>query len=111
MTVDPHADASAPRRVSDNPEAGRYELHLGGELSGVVEYRRVDDVLIVPHVEVLPELRGRGYSAPFLDDVLDDVRRRGLRVRPLCSYARAHMLARPELHELLEHRQAGDARP
>ncbi len=89
------------RSVHDNPDASRYELHLDGELSGWVDYRLDGDVLSIPHVEVSSRLRGQGVSAPFLDEVLVDVRRRGLKIVPLCGYARGHVAERPELHDLL----------
>jgi uncharacterized protein len=99
-----HSDVA--RAVTDNPAASRYELHLDGRLSGIVEYRGVADDndaghLLIPHVEVLPELRGRGYSEPFLDDVLADIDRRGLKIVPLCSYARAHVANRPHLQAIV----------
>lgn len=90
------------RTVTDNPAADRYELHLDGRLSGVVDYQVRDagggvEHLLIPHVEVLPELRGHGYSEPFLDDVLAEIDRRGIKIVPLCSYARAHVANRPDL--------------
>jgi len=94
------------RTVTDNAAASRYELHLDGRLSGIVDYRGVGDdndagYLLIPHIEVLPELRGRGYSAPFLDEVLADIDRRGLKIVPLCSYARAHVADRPHLQAMV----------
>lgn len=89
------------RAVIDNPERNRYELRFDNRVAGVVEYRLDDGVLSIPHVEVLPELRGKGFSEPFLDDVFRDVRARSLRVRPFCWYARDHIAGRPQLHDLL----------
>lgn len=91
------------RVIVDNPAVGRFELVLDGHLSGVVEYRLSSDrpEITIPHVEVLPDLRGKGYSAPFLDDVLELVRARGLKVVPLCGYAAGHFRRRPDLHDLL----------
>lgn len=94
-------DAGPARAVVDNPDERRFELLLDGEVVGVVLYRRHGDVVTIPHVEVVPELRGRGYSEPFLDDVLAEIAEAGLRIVPTCSYARSHVLARPHLHHLL----------
>jgi uncharacterized protein len=87
--------------VADNAEDSRYELRHNGELVGVVEYRLQDEVMVIPHVEVLPRLRGHGHSAPFLDQVLAEVEARGLKVVPLCGYASAHLRSRPDLTHLL----------
>lgn len=88
--------------IVDNPEAYRYELRHDGEVVGFVRYRPGDDgVLVIPHVEVVPELRGEGHSAPFLDTVLADIERRGLKVVPTCGYAATHIRSNPELTHLL----------
>ncbi len=91
----------AERTVADDPASNRYELRLDGKLAGVVEYQLEGAVMTIPHVEVVPELRGKGYSAPFLDEVLQLVRDRGLKIVPLCGYARSHIRERPDLHDLL----------
>ena len=88
--------------IVDNADHGRYELRHDGELVGVVEYRLDGDgVIVIPHVEVIPALRGGGHSAPFLDQVLADIERRGLSVVPTCGYAAGHIRSRPDLVRLL----------
>jgi uncharacterized protein len=89
------------REITDNPEASRFELHIDGEFMGWVDYRLHDQVMTIPHVQVSPRLRGQGVSAPFLDDVLAEIRSRGLKIVPTCGYARTHVADRPELHDLL----------
>ena len=71
-------------------------------MAGVVEYRLTDDTtMAVLHVEVAPDLRGSGVSDRFYDDVLAQVRDRGLLVAPVCGWARRHMRSRPEHQDLL----------
>lgn len=89
------------RMIIDDPGAGHFELRLDGRLAGVVEYQLDGQVMSIPHVEVIPELRGKGYSGPFLDEVLELIRARGLKIVPLCGYARSHIRERPSLHDLL----------
>lgn len=57
--------------------------------------------MTVVHVEVAPELRGRGISEPFFDEVLALIRQRGRTVIPVCGWARATMTANPAHHDLL----------
>lgn len=105
------AEVEVEIEIADAPERGRYELRHDGEVVGFVQYQlRAGDgggdgdaggVMVIPHVEVVPRLRGRGHSEPFLDRVLADVDARGLKVVPLCGYAAAHLRARPELGHLL----------
>ena len=50
--------------VSDNPAASRYELRVGTELAGFVEYklRQQDTVISLVHTEVLPAFQEIGRA-------------------------------------------------
>ena len=89
------------RVITDNPQDSRFELHIDGEFMGWVDYRLDGNVMTIPHVQVAAQLRGQGISAPFLDDVLAEIRERGLKIVPTCGYARGHVAERPHLHDLL----------
>ena len=93
------------RHILDNPGASRFELWFGGRMAGVVDYRLTDETtMAVLHVEVAPDLRGQGVSDGFFDDVLSQVRDRGLLVTPICGWARRRMRSRPEHQDLLASR-------
>lgn len=80
---------------------GVYELPLEGDAVGLAVFRKQGDVLAITHTETPPHLEGRGYGSALMKAMLDDVRARGEKVRPLCSFARAYMQRRPETHDLL----------
>ena len=82
--------------VVDVPDAARYELRVAGETIGHADYWIDGDVLVIPHVETNPAHRGRGHAARLMDGVVADVRRRGMRIRPICSYAAGHLRHHPE---------------
>ena len=86
-------DGSAPPGfdVIDASELGRYELRRDGELVGLAEYSIDGDALVIPHVETLRPYRGQGYAARLMAGIVDDADRRGLRIRPICSYAAAYL--------------------
>lgn len=77
---------STPAPIVNNVEASRYELLTDGYLS-VAEYRREGNTCHINHVEVPPELRGRGVAALLMQGVVEDARRHGLTLVPVCSYA------------------------
>ena len=81
--------------VTDNHARQRFELIEDGKLA-FSEYRREGDVLILPHVEADPALRGRGAAGRLMAGSMEIVRERGLKVRPLCSYAVAWLERHPE---------------
>lgn len=74
-------------RVTDNPERNRYELWLGDRFAGWTDYRRTDGEAWLLHVEVEPELRGKGYADRFMREIVSDLDRRGETPKPVCSYA------------------------
>jgi uncharacterized protein len=87
--------------IADVPEQNRYELRLGGKLIGLAAYRRRDGRLAVTHTEVDEACSGRGFGTQLVLSVLDDARRQGLAVVPLCPFV-AHVIEeRPEYRELV----------
>ena len=87
--------------VTDNVARQRFELIEEGKLA-FADYRASGDVLILPHVEADPALRGRGAAGRLMSGVMEIVRERGLKVRPVCSYAVAWLERHPEHADLVE---------
>jgi predicted GNAT family acetyltransferase len=94
----PAADAIS---VADNPAASRYEAHLGDRVAGFSEYVTKPGRLVFTHTIVEPEFEGRGIGSKLVRDELDDVRRRGLKVTPLCPFVRAYIRRHPEYQDLV----------
>jgi len=86
--------------VVDVPDANRYELLLDGTRVGLADYSIRDGVITVPHVETSPAHRGKNFAARLMSEVLADVRRQGLKIRPLCPYADAYMRRNPATNDL-----------
>jgi predicted GNAT family acetyltransferase len=78
--------AGAPEEavVVDVPDASRYELRLDGRLIGLAAYRRRNGRIAFTHTEVDEALEGRGFGSRLAAAALDDARRHGLEVVPLC---------------------------
>jgi predicted GNAT family acetyltransferase len=87
--------------VTDNVSRQRFELVEEGKLA-FADYRASGDVLILPHVEADPALRGRGTAGRLMAGVMEIVRERGLKVRPVCGYAVAWLERHPEYAGLVE---------
>ena len=86
--------------VTDNASRQRFELEEEGKLA-FADYRVQADVLILPHVEADPALRGRGAAGRLMTGVMEIVRERGLKVMPVCSYAVAWLERHPEYSDLI----------
>ncbi len=87
-------------QIEHLPGPGRFQTHVDGRLC-VADYRLADGVMTVTHTEVPPALQGRGIAGALVRALLDHAGAHRLKVRPLCSYARAYMRRHPETTALL----------
>jgi predicted GNAT family acetyltransferase len=87
--------------VRDRPELNRYELTVDDRLIGVAEYRRMGDVVVIPHTVIVPPQRGRGWGELLVKEALDDLRRQGVRVQPQCWFVAEFVEQNPEYVDLL----------
>jgi uncharacterized protein len=79
----------------------RYEIAVDGTVIGLIDFVRRGDVLDFHHTEVAPSYEGRGFGAHLVGRALDDVRARGLTVRPTCSFVRAYVRRHPDVADLV----------
>ena len=77
------------------PERSRFEADVDGHLCRA-DYRLADGVMELTHTEVAPAVEGRGIGGDLIQAALDHARAHGLKVRPLCAFARHYMQAHPE---------------
>ncbi|HWI10945.1 MAG TPA: GNAT family N-acetyltransferase [Burkholderiaceae bacterium] len=89
-----------PLHIEHHPERGRFQAVVEGRTC-VADYRLADGVITITHTEVPPPLEGRGIAGELVQALLDHARAQGLKVRPLCSYARAYMRRHPATADLL----------
>jgi hypothetical protein len=79
-------------------------LHFGQEEDGKLvyaSYRLRDGVHALTHVEADEELRGTGAAGRFMEALVQYARDNGLKLAPLCSYARAWAKRHPEAGDVL----------
>jgi uncharacterized protein len=96
--------------VINNETEHRYELHVDGALAGFAAYRPRPDALVFTHTEVFDAYEGRGLGSTLARGALDDVRARGLRVRPQCPFIAAYIDRHPAYQDLVVERD-GDTQP
>jgi uncharacterized protein len=87
--------------VTDRPNELRYEIEADGEVAGFLMYRIEPGVLELVHTDVDPRFEGKGVGAALVQGVLDDVRARGLKVRPYCPFVAAYIRRHPEYEDLV----------
>ncbi len=89
--------------VIRNDTLGRYEAPVPGGMA-IAVFHQEGDVLVFTHTEVPRQAQGKGAASALIAAALDDVRERGLKVRPLCSFVRRYIEDHPEAVDLLEQR-------
>jgi predicted GNAT family acetyltransferase len=92
-------DAPDPE-VRDNPEHSRYELVVDGHVA-LIAYSPMPGGLIFRHTEVPEALNGRGVGGRLVKGALFDMRRRGLKVRPDCSFVAGYIERHPEFADVV----------
>lgn len=87
--------------VADNAEKRRHEARQGSEVVGFTSYRLDPGRMTLIHTEVAPALEGKGIASQLVTGALDDIRRRGLTIVPICPFVRAYLRRHPEYADLV----------
>jgi NAD+ kinase len=88
-------------RVVDNFEAQRYEILLGGEIVGTLEYRRRGGRIELLDTEIEQTFSGRGLAGRLAAAALDDARGRATPVVVTCPFVTGYLERHPEYSDLL----------
>ena len=86
--------------VTDNQQRSRFELVEEG-LTAFANYRKNGDVVIIPHVESPPALRGKGTAARLMRGIVEKARTDGFKIEPWCSYAAAWLRRHPDTRDVM----------
>ena len=86
--------------IIHNEEKSRFETEVEGLLS-LVDYRKRDNVFLVTHTEVPPQLEGRGIAGALTKTLLDYIRDNGYKVHPICPYTKAYIQRHPEYEDIV----------
>ena len=95
------AGGAADAIVVDSFEQQRYEILLGGEVAGVLHYRRHSDAVELKHTEIDQAFEGRGLAGRLAAAALSDARGRATPVTVTCPFVNAYIERHPEYRDLL----------
>ena len=104
---EPRAAPPGDAEVVNVPAAHRYELLLDGERIGELAYRQRNGRIAFTHTNVNPAYEGRGFGSRLAEAALDDARRQGLAVVPLCPFIAWYIEQHPEYRDLVAADYAG----
>lgn len=84
----------------DNTAAHQYELdHEGGP--SFARYRDGEGVRAILHVETPGAARGQGHAARLMAALTEDARAKGVKLTPICGYARAWFARHRDARDVL----------
>ena len=84
----------------DNAAEKRYELDLGDGMA-LAEYVLGHGLIVLTHTEVPPKYEGRGIGKELVQGVLEDIRRKKLKVVPQCPFVATYIRRHPEWMDLV----------
>lgn len=87
--------------VQDNPARRRFEVLVDGRLGGFAAYDVRDGAVVVTHTEVEPVHRGQGVGHQLARGTLEQLRDRGERLVPRCSFFARYVTEHPEYSDLV----------
>jgi predicted GNAT family acetyltransferase len=87
--------------VADVPERSRFEISMDGALAGFVVYRLAPGRITLVHTEIDDAYAGQGLGGTLARAALDNVRARGLAVRPDCPFIAGWIAKHPDYADLV----------
>jgi uncharacterized protein len=85
--------------LQNNVERHRYEALEDGTVAGFSEYNLLHDSIVFTHTEVLQE--GKGVGSFLAKGALDDARKQGKHVVPVCPFIAAYLRKHREFIDLV----------
>lgn len=89
--------------TNDNAQ-GRIDIHEGTDALGKLEYEIKDDTLQILHTYTFEGFEGQGVGKALVEAALDEAREKGLKVNPVCSFAKAYFERHPQHQDMLTKR-------
>ncbi|VAW20139.1 hypothetical protein MNBD_ALPHA12-2052 [hydrothermal vent metagenome] len=89
-------------RHEKGPSSGRYVIDLDDGLVAEMTYQRIGDKnILIDHTRVPEQYRGRNIAGKLMLHVVDEARRNGTKITPVCSYAVSQFKRHKEWADLL----------
>jgi predicted GNAT family acetyltransferase len=85
-----------------DPKGGRFLIReTGRELAQMTYVWAGDDKMIIDHTEVDASLKGKGVGKMLVAAAVEQARREGFKIMPLCPFAKAVLDKEAGFHDVL----------
>lgn len=85
----------------DGPTGGRYRTTIEGHTAEMTYSKAGANRLIIDHTGVPDALRGKGAGQALVKRAVEDARAAGVKIIPLCPFAKAQIEKHPEWQDVL----------
>ena len=85
----------------DGPTGGRYLVTIDGHTAEMTYSKAGATRLIIDHTGVPDALRGKGAGQAMVQRAVEDARAVGIKIIPLCPFAKAQIEKHPEWQDVL----------
>lgn len=85
----------------DGASKGRYRIAVDGFEAEMTYSRAGKGLIIIDHTDVPAALRGRKIGERMVRQAVEDARREGIAIMPLCPFAKAQIERHPEWQDVL----------
>jgi len=91
-------------KVEETGSKGRYFIRLATGEEAEMTYTKIGEhQVIIDHTEVPDAFRGQGAGLKLVTRAVEDIRKAGKTVIPLCPFAAAQFRRHPEWADVLKH--------
>ncbi|PYE87076.1 GNAT family N-acetyltransferase [Phyllobacterium leguminum] len=91
-------------RKEETGSGGRYVAEIGGHRAEMTFSRVNPGLIIVDHTGVPDALRGQGVGVALTHHAVEDARRGGWKIVPLCPFVRAQAQRHPDWNDVIQER-------
>ncbi|WP_280505257.1 GNAT family N-acetyltransferase [Nocardia farcinica] len=94
--ADQQQNSGEQKRVTRNADKSRYEIFLGDQLAGFVEYEESGDRIDFVHTEIDDAFSGKGLGSALAKGALDDAVAGGRAIVATCRFIAGYIDRHPE---------------
>ncbi len=85
----------------EGPSGGVYRITIEGHTAEMTYSKAGTSRIIIDHTSVPDALRGKGAGQALVKQAVEDARAAGIRIIPLCPFAKAQIDRHPEWQDVL----------
>jgi len=86
--------------ISDNKDKKRFEATVQ-EQTVLVDYKIEKGIIYLNRVKVPTELEGKGVGSSMVEQVLQEIEAKGLKLVPVCPFVKYYINKNPKWNKLL----------